>query len=166
MGYADAALVASLGHAAFRMVQILRAPNAIADSQHLKNTLGAAPWPRFVPDWLYRVSWRMRRVDTDFHLLHLLQRLTGHLHPSKQWNLTKTQQWSLTGTGVVLAGAPLTPLSNYLDDTLVELLHSRPLLAAGVMLAHFTLSVVLVRFLFVKVLTAKRFFKQHAFPKK
>lgn len=61
-GYSDAALLLSLGHASFRMIQILRAPNTIADSQNLRSALGFAPWPQTVPDNLFKLSWMLRRL--------------------------------------------------------------------------------------------------------
>jgi NADH:ubiquinone oxidoreductase subunit 5 (subunit L)/multisubunit Na+/H+ antiporter MnhA subunit len=48
-GYPDLALLMSFGHSAFRMRQIMRAPNTIADANNL-------PWPRSMPTWLYRIT--------------------------------------------------------------------------------------------------------------
>lgn len=144
------------------MVQILRAPNAIADAVSLRSALGYAPWPRLVPDWLYKVAWTLYRVDTDFHLLSLLQRLSGLLHISKPLALSRVQQWALTVIGVVVAGAPFTPLAHGLDEAIVHLLHSSPWAAAGLMLSHFAVSVMTVRFIFVSVLTSQRF--RRTFP--
>jgi hypothetical protein len=61
-GYSDAALLLSLGHASFRMTQILRAPNAITDSQNLRSALGYSPWPETVSDNLFKLSWMLRRI--------------------------------------------------------------------------------------------------------
>jgi len=159
MGYSDLALLLSLGHAAFRMIQILRSPNSIADSQRLRSALGRMPWPKVVPDWLYRLSWRLRRVDSDFHLLHVLQIISRPLQMKDPWKLTKLQQWLITAVIVVLAGAPFTPFSHYLEEKLIELLHADPETAVYAMVLHFAISVILIRFLFLNVLNTHRFYK-------
>ena len=46
-GYADAALVLSLGHAAFRMVQIMRSPNIMTDTQKIRRWLATAFFASF-----------------------------------------------------------------------------------------------------------------------
>ena len=71
-GWREAALLLAAGHAAFRVNQVLRAPNAMADAARLRAALGRAPWPRRVPTPLYRAAWALRRVDADFHLLNVL----------------------------------------------------------------------------------------------
>lgn len=159
MGYPKLALTISLGHAAFRMIQILRAPNAISDSQNLQSAIGAMPWPKIVPDWLFRFSWRMRRLDTEFHFLHFLHSFSARLHISnkKKWNLSKIQQWALTSVCVVLAGAPFTPFSHYLDELLIEMLPTHPFVSSAIMFGHVVFSVVLMRFVFVHVLYSGRF---------
>ena len=156
-GFRDVVLLLALGHASLRMIQILRAPNAIADSAALRAALGYSPWPILVPDWLYKFAWSLYRIDTDFHLLSLLQRLSGLLQISKPLALSRLQQWVVTAAGVVIAGAPFTPLSHALEEAIVELLHSAPWAAGGLMAAHFAVSVMVVRFLFVSVLTSQRF---------
>lgn len=160
MGYSELALVMSLGHAAFRMIQILRAPNVIAHTQALRSALQYTPWPKTIPDWLYRFTWTLRRIDTDFHLLHLLHRISSRLIGHNSWKLTKIQQWLVTGVSVVLAGAPFTPLSHYTEEMLMEMLQTQPYLAGAFMAGYFAFSVVLIRFLFVKVLSIQRFRRQ------
>jgi hypothetical protein len=75
-GYPRAALV---GHAAFRMFQILCASNVILDSQGLRSALGFSPWPRIVPDLLYRIAWALRRFD--FHVIIFCIELVAHFLP-------------------------------------------------------------------------------------
>eukprot|EP01102_Stenamoeba_stenopodia_P000183 TRINITY_DN10145_c0_g1_i1.p1 TRINITY_DN10145_c0_g1~~TRINITY_DN10145_c0_g1_i1.p1 ORF type:complete len:296 (+),score=58.39 TRINITY_DN10145_c0_g1_i1:488-1375(+) len=159
MGYSDLALVLALGHAAFRMIQILRSPNSIADSQKLRSALGRLTWPKVVPDWLYRLSWTLRRFDSDFHLLHVLHLISRPLQMKEPWKLTKLQQWLVTAVIVVLAGAPFTPLSHWLEEKLIHLLQTDPENAFYLMLFHFAISVILIRFLFLNVLDARRFYK-------
>lgn len=157
LGHVDLALLLSLGHAAFRMVQILRTPNIISDTRNLRAALGRMPWPKLMPDWLYRICWRLRRIDSDFHLLNVLHWMTRKLHGApKPLALSKHQQWLLTSASVVLAGAPFTPVSHYLEELLMQLLPTQPLLAGLIMFGHFGLSVVLIRFLFLKVLDGRR----------
>ena len=162
LGHPDLALLMSLGHASFRMIQVLRSPNVITDTQNISSALGRMPWPKLIPDWLYRLCWRLRRVDTDVHgqFLHMLQRVSGRLHKPKFKMLSKYQQWLVTGVGVVLAGAPFTPLSHYMEESLMELLPTHPLIAGTIMLGHLGVSVFLIRFLLLKVLDPRRFHRR------
>lgn len=157
MGHPDLALLMSLGHAAFRMIQILRAPNVITDSQNLRSALGRMPWPVQVPEKLYRLAWVFHRFHSDFHLLHVLHMLSRHVMLKNPPHLTKLQQWGVTGLIVALAGAPFTALSHFKEELLMDLLHTHPAWAAGIMVGHFTLSVILIRFLFLNILNARRF---------
>ena len=157
MGHPDIALLLSLGHAAFRIIQILRSPNIIAETQNLRSSLGRMPWPKYVPDWLYKLCWRFRRIDTDFHLLNVLHWMSRRLHAPKPPVLNKFTQWLVTGTCVVLAGAPFTPLSHYMENLLMDLLQTQPALAGLIMVVHFGISVMLIRYLLVSVLHRRRF---------
>ncbi|KAI9028762.1 hypothetical protein DFJ74DRAFT_641843 [Hyaloraphidium curvatum] len=161
-GYPAVALLMALGHAAFRMIQILRAPNVIADSQFLRAALGKMPWPRVVPDRLYRFVWALRRIDNDVHLLSVLNWIGGHLHLPSARKLSKLQQWALTAVGVVIAGAPFTPLSHGLEEWLMHTLPEHTFVAVMVMVAHFGLSVVVIRYLLTQVLSARRFRRSSA----
>lgn len=161
LGYTDLALASCFGHATFRMIQVLRSPNIIADSQHIRSGLGRMPWPEVVPDWAYRAAWILKRVETDAHLLSSLQTITGWLHQAPRVKLSRWQQWALTGAGVVVAGAPFTPISHSLHQALEALLPVHPAAAGAIMLTHFVLSVVVVRALFVYVLRPHRFRKPY-----
>ncbi len=161
LGYPNLALFMCLGHAAFRMTQILRSPNMLSDSQKLRSALGRMPWPKVVPDWLYRLSWALQRFTSDFHFLHVLHVISRPIYKTKPWKLSKLQQWLVTGLIVVLAGAPFTPLTHYIEEVLMHLLHTQPYIAAFLMLLHFVTSVVLIRFLFINVLDGRRFHKRH-----
>lgn len=158
LGYPQVALLASLGHASFRMIQILRAPSALHDFASLRSVLGNRVDSRVVPEWLYRLAWRLRRVDSDFHLLHTLHRLSRLVAQRRDMRLNKWQQWLLTSASVVLAGFPWTPLSDAAEHALLELIPSNPWASAALMAAHFGASVILIRFLFVNVLKTSRFF--------
>jgi hypothetical protein len=65
---------------------------------------------------------------------------------------------------VVAAGLPFTPVAHALEHEVTELLHSSPVLAGGLMFAHFAVSVLVIRFLFVSVLSTQRF--RRRFPVK
>lgn len=156
-GHVELALALSMGHASFRTAQVLTAPDAIDNSKRLAGALGGPPFPRVVPDVLYRTSWALHRIDTDFHLVNLLHRLYSPLHV--QLNLTPAQQWAAKAAGVIIAGVPFTPVAIGLDEILVHTLPTNPALAAGVMLSHYCLSVATMRFLFVSGLNSKRYRK-------
>jgi hypothetical protein len=139
------------------MIQILRSPNVINDSQKIRNALGFTPWPRIVSDRLYRLAWRCQRFHSDFHLLHILHLLSRRVHRDKPVQLGKFQQWLYTGSIAVLAGLPYTPIAHYKEELLMDLLQTQPSLAALVMAGHFGLSVILIRYLFLNVLDVRRF---------
>eukprot|EP01094_Clydonella_sp_ATCC50884_P027385 TRINITY_DN7846_c0_g1_i1.p1 TRINITY_DN7846_c0_g1~~TRINITY_DN7846_c0_g1_i1.p1 ORF type:complete len:759 (-),score=243.39 TRINITY_DN7846_c0_g1_i1:257-2503(-) len=155
-GYPALALAASFGHAALRMNQILRSSHVIADTQRLRDALGKPPWPRIVPDSVYRLAWRLRRADSDFHLLNVLHSMSRWLHAPGARNLSKRQQWGATAGIAVLAGAP-SPLAHWCETSLMDLIHTHPLLAGAAMAGHFAVSVVLMRFLLLNVLNSRRF---------
>jgi len=162
-GNAPMVLVLALGHAAYRMMQVLRAPSAVVDSLQHQSALGRLPWPVRVPPALYRFIWSLRRMDTDFHLLFALQRLTAPLVKlsSRVWPLSKAQQWILTALLVVLSGAPFTPLSHWMEHELMDLLVSSPWTALLCMLLQLGVAVVAIRMLLVNVLTRHRFTRFH-----
>lgn len=157
LGYPGLALFLSFGHAAFRMTQIVRAPNIINDSQNLKSALGFLPWPVKVPDMLYAVSWYLRRFKSDTNLTYLLHFLSRPLNKDFNWNFSKWQQWAITTVVVILAGFPYTPVMSWFEHLVLELIATHPWMAAGLMFGHFVFSVVLFRFLLMHVLNANRF---------
>eukprot|EP00288_Rhodomonas_lens_P004158 CAMPEP_0177733290 /NCGR_PEP_ID=MMETSP0484_2-20121128/23603_1 /TAXON_ID=354590 /ORGANISM="Rhodomonas lens, Strain RHODO" /LENGTH=68 /DNA_ID=CAMNT_0019246655 /DNA_START=138 /DNA_END=344 /DNA_ORIENTATION=- len=63
----------------------------------------------------------------------------------------------MTGACVVLAGAPFTPVSHHIEEVIMHLLPTHPYLAGALILAHWFSSVVLIRFLLLRVLSARRF---------
>ena len=155
LGYPKLALTLSLGHAAFRMLQVLYAPNMITFVQNIQSALGRIPFTKLVPDWVYRFIWRLRRVDTDFHLLTLLHWMSRKLPLPKVHG--KYVQWLVTGLCIILAGAPFTPVSHYMEELLMELLPTQPVLAGLIMFGHFAASVILFRFVLLNVLHHRRF---------
>lgn len=113
MGHADLALALCFGHASFRIAQILRSPNIITDAQNMKAGMsGRMPFPKIVPAWLYRIGWALRRIHSDFHLIHVLHLVSRRVHDQKEWKLNKWQQYAVIVLFLVLAGAPFTPLAH------------------------------------------------------
>eukprot|EP00457_Paulinella_chromatophora_P000426 gb/GEZN01000426.1/.p1 GENE.gb/GEZN01000426.1/~~gb/GEZN01000426.1/.p1 ORF type:complete len:1268 (+),score=118.32 gb/GEZN01000426.1/:298-4101(+) len=160
LGYPDLALAMSLGHASFRMIQVLRSSNVIADCHKIRDALGYTPWPKVVEEWKYRIGWRCNRFHTDFHMLHVLHvisRAVGVRFAGKPYKLTKFQQYLMTGLTCGLVAAPFTPLYYFKEEILMNLLQTEPFLALAIMASHYACSVVLIRFLFLKVLDARRF---------
>jgi formate hydrogenlyase subunit 3/multisubunit Na+/H+ antiporter MnhD subunit len=159
MGYTDAALVLSLGHAAYRMHQILHSPGIITETNATAAALGDSQtlmshvFPATPPVWMYNAAWRLRRVDED--LTEILR--LPLLRSSEPLNLTPFQQVSTTVGIATFAGFPLTPVSHWLEHTMMELLVTDPHLAAVLGLSHCAASVVLIRFLFSRVLDVGRF---------
>jgi hypothetical protein len=99
----------------------------------------------------------MRRFDTDFHFLHVLQWITRKRPFSSTLHSSKLQQWFITAAVILLAGFPVSPISHYLDEWLMEILPERPYLGGTILLIQFLVSVSLIRYLFVHVLNPRRF---------
>jgi hypothetical protein len=156
-GYTDEALALAMGHASFRMVQVLRSSSTIDDSQRLASALDGHPWPKVVPDWLYRTCWVLHRLDTDLHGMNVLHYDSAPLGlmKAKDQNLSEVQQWVALGAGLTLAGFPFTPFSNAMDDLIVELPRTDPVLAGFLMTTYFCISVITMRFLLLNVLTRR-----------
>jgi hypothetical protein len=160
MGYPNLALFLSFGHASFRMIQILRSPSLVSDFQRLKKDLNLIPIPKIVPDWLFRFTWMLRRFTNDFNPIFYFNQLFRYFIDPKPWNLNKKWQWTLTSFAIVVSGLPFTPFSNYLEHKMVDLLDTNPYLASLFMFSYFVISVTLIKIVFTKVLTQKRFFKK------
>jgi hypothetical protein len=157
-GYVQMALVLALGHASFRMVQFLSSPNWILDHENLHAALGPELQQTKVPKTLYRMGWLLNRFATDFdmpNVMHFFSNVGYRL--VKGPGFSKVQQYALTTYLVVLAGAPKMPGAHYTDGTLMHLLLTYPVAAAGCLVLHVTLSTALVRYIFDGVLDFRRF---------
>jgi hypothetical protein len=110
-----------------------------------------------VPNWLYKLSWILRRYN-DFNLVYYVNQIFRFL-PTQPWDLTKKQQWIATTIAIVLAGAPFTPYSHFLEHQLMELIPSHPYLATVVMIGQFLISIVMIKVVFTNILSQKRFIK-------
>jgi hypothetical protein len=158
-GYINEALALAMGHASFRMVQILQSPGCINDDQSLTSALDGAPWPKVVPDSLFRLCWGLHRIDTDGHAvntLHQVSSMLGFNQPLEKMDLSQPQVWGITGAGLVVAGFPFTPASDSLHILLDDLLITDPALASCVMLSHFGVSVLTMRFMLLNVLSPRQ----------
>lgn len=156
LGYSDLALLLSFGHASFRIIQVLRVPNKITDCQKIKAYLGKAPWPKVVPDSLYKICWTLKRIGSDMNLFDLVIKGSKIVKKFSNLSFTKKQQWAITTIAVILAGFP-SPLSYAVENYLIDNLTVNPLLCAGIIGTQFVLSVILIRFLFMVVLHPSRF---------
>jgi len=155
-GYSDQALWLAFAHAAMRMVQILRAPSALADNRQLASDLGSPILPQVVPDWLYETCWALHRFDTDFSAVGFVDRLSAPLARSsqaaKQSKPSPQLQAVKFTTLLVVAGLPFTPLANAFHQVVIDLLPRDPLLAVLTMVVETLVSVVAMRFILVEVL--------------
>jgi uncharacterized protein YbcC (UPF0753/DUF2309 family) len=158
-GYINEALALAMGHASFRIVQVLRSPGYINDSQSLISALDAPPWPTIVPDWLFRLCWGLHRLDTDAHAvntLHQVSAMLGFKQPLEKLDLSQPQLWGITGAGLVVAGMPFTPASDSLHILLDDLLITDPALASCVVLSHFGVSILTIRFMLINILSPRQ----------
>jgi NADH:ubiquinone oxidoreductase subunit 5 (subunit L)/multisubunit Na+/H+ antiporter MnhA subunit len=148
-GFPDVALVLCFGHAAFRMVQVLRAHNLILDTHNVKSCIGHnSVGPTQVPAWLFRLSWKLMRINSDLRLPHFLHRFIG----GKPLGLGKFQMSLVSCALVALTVVP------YLRHSHVEsLVHSQPCVAALILVLTVMISTDLMHFVFVDVLDPRRF---------
>jgi uncharacterized protein YbcC (UPF0753/DUF2309 family) len=158
-GYINEALALAMGHASFRIVQVLRSPGSINDAQSLTSALDGPPWPNVVPDSLFRLCWGLHRLDTDAHAvntLHQVSAMLGFKQPLEKLDLSQPQVWGITGAGLVVAGMPFTPVSDSLHILLEDLLITDPALASCVMLSHFGVSVLTMRLMLLNILSPRQ----------
>jgi uncharacterized protein YbcC (UPF0753/DUF2309 family) len=158
-GYINEALALALGHASFRILQVLESPGSINAAQSLTSALDAPPWPSVVPDSLFRLCWGLHRLDTDAHAvntLHQVSAMLGYRKPLKKYDLSQPQLWGITGAGLAVAGLPFTPVSEGLHILLEDLLITDPALASCVMLSHLGVSVLTMRFLLLNILSPRQ----------
>jgi hypothetical protein len=158
MGYTELSLWLSLGHAAFRMTQILRAPNIIADTNAVRAAMnGTLPWPTSPPDWIYRLAWRLRRFDTDFHFMNALQALVRDDRHVRSKPLRLWVQWVLTAVIVIIAGFPYTPVAHWKEKWLADAALADWHGAAAWAAVDFVVSVLLMRIVFTKIIDSRKF---------
>jgi len=155
-GYPNTALVLSLGHAAFRMLQFLRAANFVLDMRNMRSALRDELKPKAMPEWVYQLCWVLNRINVDSQTPLMLQMLTGHRR-MLGLRLSKYQQWLATGVLLILAGVPFTPVSSYISMAITDLLNSHPLWAVCLMVADMVAAAAFIRVIFVVVLDPQRF---------
>jgi hypothetical protein len=124
--------------------------------QRIKSSLKIAS-SKIVPDWLYKLSWRLRRIDNDLNLVYNMNYLIHRFWNHKLMNLNKTQQWIATSIAVILSGAPFTPYSHYLEHTLIEMFPNHPYIASLIIFGQYIFSVVLIKTVFTNILAQRRF---------
>jgi formate hydrogenlyase subunit 3/multisubunit Na+/H+ antiporter MnhD subunit len=156
MGYADIALFLAFGHAALRMVQILRAVNHPLEYHHLTGALEHKTEPKVVPEGWFKLGWRLNRMSTDMSLPPLLHMFRS-ICKFKPLELGKYSQWLLTTVLIVLAGMPFTPLTQFNDQVLMNLLHTSAYKAVALMIFFIVSSTCLFSWVMTSVLTAGRF---------
>lgn len=156
-GYEDVALVLALGNASTRMIQILRSSNLILDHHNLKCALGHEPKPRQVWGWLFHVCWTLKRMNSDVHLPRVLHFFSRRLLGARPFGIGKLQQWMVTAVLLVFAGMPFTPLEEYKEKALMEMLHKNPFEAACLILLSVAASTACTWCIFFNVLNPDRF---------
>ena len=149
LGCTELVLLLSFGHAAFRMMQLLRSANWILDAHNYQNALGhKAVAATKVPAPLYKLAWALNRLHTDFTLPAVLQKLDRPL----------LLNWSgqAVGTCVLVALVVSVHLPQP-EERLVGITRTEPLRAAIVMMLNVLTSTAAVRFVFGSVLDFRRF---------
>lgn len=156
MGYTRTTLVLTFGSAALRMVQVLCAVNRPLEHHHLTGALEHLTEPKVVSKEMFRVAWWLNRMNSDVSLPQALHIFRG-LCALKPLKLGKVPQWLLTFVLVVLAGMPFTPVSQFNDQVLMDLLHTSPYKAIPAMVFFVLSSTCLFWFVMAYVLDERRF---------
>lgn len=153
-GFDETALLLSLGHAAFRMNQILRSPGSIQENNEWAATLGAAKTSsQPVVDVFWKAGWSLNRLNSDFFRLPDTFYEIDLKKPLKFYN-AKGAQLTLTAFFLATIGAFHLPQVN---EKMAELLQTEPLVAAFLIAGNVIGSTALIRFLFGNVLDFGRF---------
>jgi hypothetical protein len=153
-GFPDAALVLSLGHASFRMNQVVRAPGSIQEANKWEAALGQERIAsEKVFEFVWRIGWFMSRLNSDFIRLPDFYAGVDLKQPLVFYN-AKTTQTAVTVVIVGLAAAFHLPA---VDEAIGELMVENPLLAAALISVNVVGSTALIRFLFGNVLDFGRF---------
>jgi len=153
-GYTDLALFLSLGHAAFRMNQVVRSPGVITDAHNWEAALGLdAVSPEPVSEAAYRASWALNRINSDYFRLPDVFSNVDLKSPLVFYRARSTQL-VVTGVVVALIGAFHLPV---VDETIGDLMQTNGLAAAGLLSLNIVGSTAIVRFLLGNVLDFGRF---------
>jgi formate hydrogenlyase subunit 3/multisubunit Na+/H+ antiporter MnhD subunit len=156
-GYEDVALVLALGNASMRMIQVLRSANLILDHHNLKCALGHEPQSRPVWQWVFRLSWTLKRMNSDVRVPRVLHSLTRRFCGARSFGLGKLQQWGVTSILLVFSGMPFTPLEEYKEKKIMEMLNEKPYQATVYILLSIVVSTALTWCIFFNVLNPDRF---------
>ena len=153
-GYTDLALFLSLGHAAFRMNQVVRSPGVITDAHKWEAALGQDKIAsEKVIDVAWKTGWALNRISTDYFRLPDLYANVDLKQPLVFYNAKYTQA-VVTAVVLVLIGAFHLP---QVDETIGDLMKMNGLAAAGLLSLNIFGSTALVRFLLGNVLDFGRF---------
>jgi hypothetical protein len=155
LGYVDIALVVSFGHAAYRMKQILLAPDVLARFTESRAQLDGSPdadgWGLLSPpSWLYSVSWALRRLDLEISSFFRLPVASTRTWP--RWNLSFPVVMSVSVGILLVSGLPFTPLTVASHRSYEAILLTRPMIAITLGLGRCALAVLLVRILLSHVM--------------
>ena len=153
-GYADAALLLSLGHAAFRMNQVVRAGGYIHDTIKWEEALGKSKIaPERTLDFVWQAGWALNRINSDYFRLPDFYANVDLKQKPVFYNAGATQYIISAGI-LALAGFIHLPA---VDEALAELLREKPAVAGAIFIGNAIASTALIRFLFGNVLDFGRF---------
>ncbi len=158
LGLNDLALLLGLAHALFRIDQFVNQCGVIKDRKKLYAKLdGFLPWwtPTKPPMWVYILAWRLRRFDRD--LMELPRSITGR--NLQTIGVSGTWQNILVFLVVALAALPelVSGLIPGMENDMMVMMIDYPIRSTIIFLAHALLSIVLIRWLFHRVLDVNRF---------
>jgi uncharacterized protein YbcC (UPF0753/DUF2309 family) len=163
LGYVDTTLILAFGHAAVRMVQMLRSANFLLEYHTLTGILEHETEPTAVSEWWYKLCWRLNRWNSDTHLPQVLH-MFKQVSLDKPLQLGKTTQWFVTSVLIILAGAPFSPLLVIEDHFLSHMLFTNQAAAAILMAFSVVLSTCIMWFIMANVLDPRRFIHAGVVP--
>jgi len=153
-GYSDAALLLALGHASFRMNQVVRSPGIIQEMTKWEAALGRDKLqPNKVFAFVWQLGWAMNRFNSDF--LRLPDTFAGVdlKRPLVFYNALFAQVIA-TVTVLALCGGMHLPA---VDDSIMDIMREHPGGAAAILAGNAVVSTAFIRFLLGNVLDFNRF---------
>lgn len=153
-GQADLALVLCLGHASFRINQVLRSVSSIQSRNQWEADLGAEKIAadQVNPD-TYRIAWQLNRLNQDLFKLPDVFSNVDLKEPLNFYN-SKASQFAAVAASIALIASFHLPQT---DELIAELIRDEPLFAVAILSANVVGSTAVVRFVLGNVLTFNRF---------
>jgi len=153
-GQSDLALLLSLGHAAFRINQVLRSVSTIQNTNEWEADLGAEEIAAAdVSENQYFFAWWLNRLNQDLFKLPDALSNVDLKEPLNFYNSRASQAVAVFASVGLVASFHLPVV----DEKIAELMREAPLLAIALLATNVVGSTAVIRFVLGNVLTFNRF---------